>query len=342
MKSILYILKTGFSLLVCTLCLACITACSSAPKQKDEITEKLNKAAEYAQSGNAFYIQGMYERALEFFNLALAYNGAIYNEAGIAQSYNSLGKIYMAQGYLETAEIFFQKAYKMVSDLNEPFVLAQSLNNTGELYLNKGKYTEALEQFQQAFELIGKAESSGDASEIKDKNQRALRESGIISTKAIILHNLGSTYKQQKEADKALDYLNQALTFNLENKKFEEVAANYYMLASVYSEKGDYEQAKAYLLLALENDTKVENSLGIAKDYLALGLINNKLDQGQEAYAFFKRSLFVYHSMASIYPNLTLEVEVKNLLNQLIKTAEKLGKKDEADEYKKNLVGKKD
>lgn len=318
-------------------------ACSSAPKQQEEITEKQNKAAGFAESGNTYYTQGMYERALEFFNLALAYNGAIYNEPGIAQSFNSIGKVYLAQGYPETATRYYQKAYDMALKLNnQSFILAQSLNNLGELGLARADYANALKQFTQAYELIGKAENEPSPDGSKDAKKIAAYRAEVTCTKAVILHNLGSSYKQLKEADKAFDYLNQALTINLAHKKYMEVAANYYMLASLYSEKGEYDRAQAHIQSALEYDTKVENSLGIAKDYMALGLIHNKLAQTEEAYNYFQRSLFVYRSLATIYPNLALEVEVKNLYTQLIKAADKLGKKDEADEYRQVLVGKKE
>jgi tetratricopeptide (TPR) repeat protein len=317
-----------------------LIACSSAPKQPAEVTDKQNKAAEFAQSGNSYYTQGMYERALEFFKLALAYNGAVYNEPGIAQSYNSIGKVYLAQGYPDTAAAYYQKARAMVADLNEPFILAQSINNLGELALSKSDYTGALKQFEEAFTLIKQAESTtpGDR---KSAGGLAAYQAEVVCTKAVILHNLGACYKQFKETEKAFTYLQQALTINLARKKYEEVAANYYMLASLYSEQGDYEKSKAHILQALAYDIKVENSLGIAKDYLALGLIYNKLEQTAEAYTYFKRSLFVYRSLADIYPSLVLEVEVKNLYAHLLKATEKLGKKEEAEELRQTLIGKK-
>jgi len=59
------------------------------------------------------------------------------------------------------------------------------------------------------------------------------------------------------------------------------------MLAAVYSEKGDYKSAIQHAAKALEYDKKMENSLGIEKDFAALGIISIKLGMESDAYVFF-------------------------------------------------------
>ena len=61
-------------------------SCSSAPKPEEEVTAKQRKAVEYSEYGHNYYNQGMYEKALELYNLALAYNGAADYLPGMART----------------------------------------------------------------------------------------------------------------------------------------------------------------------------------------------------------------------------------------------------------------
>ena len=74
----------------------------------------------------------------------------------------------------------------------------------------------------------------------------------------------------------------------------EEAAADYYMLASVYSKQGDYASARKNLLVALDLDKKIENSLGIAKDLSALGIVARKSGDAEAAFSYLQRAYLVY------------------------------------------------
>lgn len=297
-----------------------MAGCSTAPREIEEVTDKKTKAAEYADFGNNYYEEGLYEKSLQFFELALANNGAIDNREGIGTTYNSIGKVFMAQGFMENAEYYYNKANEIGAELDSKVILAQCANNFGELNYIEENFDKALELFLEALEY------SKDAS-VSDTDR------------AIIYHNLGSAYKRQEEYDTALEYFKDALNINITEKRYKEAASNNYMIASIYSEQEKYEQAIKYIDEALLNDKKVENSLGIAKDYLALGLIYKKQEMYEESYTVLKRTLFIYLSLKTLYPDITLVYETKSILNNLISVAETLGLKDEAQSFRLNLEG---
>jgi len=137
--------------------------------------------------------------------------------------------------------------------------------------------------------------------------------------------------------DVALQFFNRAITINIKKKLFKEIASNYYMISSVYSEKGKYEIALDYINKALEMDKYVENSLGIAKDYRAMGIISKKIGKESDAYTYFKNSLFIYRSIKTILPNFVLEKEMKTLFKYLIPLAEKIDDEAAVTNYKKML-----
>ncbi len=213
-----------------------IISCSTSPKQKEEIIEKKNKAAEYAEFGNSYYYQGLFGKAIEFFNLSLAYNGSVDNQPGIVSSYNSLGKVYLARGFLENAEGCFTKAYELAEALEDDILIAQSLSHRGELAIRRENYNEALTLLQKALERTERGTFEG--------------------VKPMIYSNLGTVYRKLGKMDEALTYFDQARNLNAKEKNFGELATVCYKIAALYSEKSEYDKALEFAGYALENDKK--------------------------------------------------------------------------------------
>ncbi len=287
-------------------------SCSSAPPAKEEEVIQKNQAVQFAESGNKYYNDGLYDQALGFFRLSLFYNGAVFNERGIVESHNSIGKTYIALGSYDLAAQSFALAIELARNTADKELVATCLNNQAELAL-------ARKQNDQALSLLTEAVSTG---------------SGIKQQKlAVIHHNLGLVYKRLGRLDQAIASFKTALGMNLQNKGYVEAASNYYMLSSVFSEKADYVQAIENAQKALELDKKFENSLGIAKDCYALGILSARSGKDADAYRYYRNGLFVYDSLIAIRPTLSFKEEKKDLLQALVQTAQKLKDDKNAAEY---------
>ena len=287
-----------------------LAACSSAPKKSDTATDVKNRAADAALSGNTYYRQGRYELALQFFTQALNENLSVDNEAGVVQSYNSIGRVYLAVGMNDEAESAFVKASAIAVRLGgEPLFVTS--NNLGELHLRRGDARGAVVIFEG---VLGGS--------LKDIQQDQV---------GLLYHNLGSAYKATGELDKAMEWLRKALAINLGEKLYEEAAADYYMIASVHSKQGDYVSAAKNAELALENDKRVENALGVTKDLLALGLIASRAGDPAAAYGYFERS----HLAATALGSTT---DIRSSLEGLIASGEALGKTAAVASYRKALA----
>lgn len=309
-------MKNRFIRLLCVIIILVLAACSSLT-QTLEVTEKRNKAVEYATFGNDYYSKGLYVKALEFFNLALAYNGGIYYEAGMIESLNSIGKSFVALNQPVEAKEAFDKAYILAKMIDEPRFLAQCAINIGEFYMATKEVDKALELFNQA---LGYSERG-----IPPKD------------KAVIFHNLGTISKRKGEPEAALEYYASAVKLNEANKNYAELASNEYMTASIYSDQGDYETAFIHANQALKHDKYVENSLGIAKDYYALGVLSLKNNKKEDAFEYFTKSLFVYNSLEVIFPGYSSRADKLKILNYLVSLGEELEKTEEVEYYKKLL-----
>jgi tetratricopeptide (TPR) repeat protein len=285
-------------------------SCSSAPKKADETTDVKNRAAEAAQSGNSYYRQGRYDLALQFFTQALNENLSVDNEPGVVQSYNSLGRVYLAVGMAAEAESAFLKAAAIAVHLGGESQFVTS-NNLGELYLRRGDAATALATFER---VLGGSLSDMPPAQV-----------------GLLYHNLGCAYKATGDLVKAMEWLKKALTVNLDEKLYEEAAADYYMIASVHSKQGDYPAAAKNAELALEYDKRIENALGVVKDLTALGLIAMKAGDPATAYGYFQRSHLAATALAST-------ADIRSALEGLIASGEALGMTAETVEYRKALA----
>jgi tetratricopeptide (TPR) repeat protein len=288
--------------------LLALAACSTAPKPRTEVVARKDQAAEYAAAGNARYALGDYRQAQTLFALALNENIAVDAEEGIAVSCNSLGKVHLALGELDAAERYFREARRLAERRADRRLAAQSASNLGELYLARGQVEQAEESLLEAAAQLP----------VKDPGPEG----------AIIFHNLGSVLKRRERLPEALGYFEQALAINLQHKRYEEAASNYYMIASIQSKQGDTGTAIRTLNQALHYDRLMEKSLGIAKDLAALGALYRKLGEEAAALDSYRRSLQVYQS-------LSLGQEARRLLPPLIELAERAGFSDEAQAYRR-------
>ena len=288
-----------FALLLISVLL--LASCSSAPKESDVVNSRKNRAAELTDFGNSYSANGDYKQALVFFTLALDENIAADYEPGIIKSCNSAGNAALNIGETENAEKYFLQALSLSEKIDDRKSRSISSNNLGELYLRTGEYKQAEKMLEQAF-------AAADTKSVES---------------AAILHNLGIALKKEEEYSKAISRFSQAAQINESHKKHAELAANYYMIASVHSKEKSYENAESFLLKALEEDKIVENSYGIGKDQKALGIVNEKKGNLETAYGYYLKSYMVFDVLKK-------NNEIRQLLAKLSETAAILGREKDS------------
>ena len=282
-----------------------LASCSSLPKEKTSDSTVRNQASAYAQSGNGYYSQGDYVTAERFFRLALDSDFSIDYQRGIVESYNSLAKVYIAAGDSQAAESAIQGALSYASRIGDALLTARSNLVSAELELSLSNYSQAAETIQKVLAAIGTT-SGSDA--------------------ATAYHDLGAAYKGLEQYDNAIVNLEKARDMHSARKEIALEASDYYMIASVYSRKGDYVTAQAQALDALALDKQMENEPGIGLDLRALGIISQKSGKESAAYDYYYGSLQVFRTLGDAG-------QVRDLLVRLEASATKLGKTQEAATY---------
>ena len=285
-----------------------LVSCSSAPKRSDTVMTVKLQADQNTASGEGYYRQGRYELALQFFSNALSQFTSVDDGAGIIRSYNAVGKCYIALGLLGEAESVLLRARERTRGESSPLLFDSSII-LGELYLAKGQPQEALAALQDA----------------------AAAGSRDPARAALLNHDLGIAEKNLGNTAKALEYFGLSLDTNLSNKLFAEAASDYYMIASVYSRDGKYDEAMKNATLALGYDKQVESSPGIAKDLYALGAIASKKGDQAAAFDYFQRSYLVSTTLG-------LKNDMRKALAGLVTAADALGRTADAEAYRKALA----
>jgi tetratricopeptide (TPR) repeat protein len=76
----------------------------------------------------------------------------------------------------------------------------------------------------------------------------------------------------------------------------EQSAYDWYLIASVFSVSGRYDDALAALKKALEFDRRAENGYGLGKDWLTIGDVYAKAGQQGQASAAYQRAAEIFRS----------------------------------------------
>ncbi len=238
--------------------------------------------------GMMFYTLGKYDKAIEYYELALKRNLVIYGEAhpSVASLRNNLGRAWKASGKYNKAikhyELALKSSLKVYGKAHPSVAICR--NNLGGVWMVLGKYNKAIEYVELALKsnlaTYGKTHPSV----------------------AINRNNLGMAWKALGKYKKAIEYYELALESSLETYRetHPQVATYRNNLGMAWKALGKYNKAIEYLELALKSDLATygerhpdvairRNNLGGA--WLALGEYNKAIEHLELALATFKRVL---------------------------------------------------
>ncbi|MGL4599645.1 MAG: tetratricopeptide repeat protein, partial [Bacteroidia bacterium] len=194
---------------------------------RETIGDKRGLAKSYINLGNIYSDQRNNELALRYYKQAAAKLNEVGEENGLAAIYLNIGNIYVAQKKYGLALDFFREARVRARKEARRDLEAQAITNMGVVFGPRLKrYDEALENYKEAYTI---QESLGDKSGMAD-----------------VAINLGEVYKDKKQYDQALVWLNLSESLSLELDYREGLRLTYLIMAEVHQNKGDFEKALNY------------------------------------------------------------------------------------------------
>ncbi|MCE3258666.1 MAG: Tetratricopeptide 2, partial [Bacteroidetes bacterium] len=135
--------------------------------------------------GFLHYVQGQFDKALEFYYRSLDIREKINDQTGIASSLSNIGVIYQNQGKMNKVMEVYERGLAIQKKVGDKRGAGISLNNIGFLHLNQGDIAKALDYFRQTLSLqeelgnkdlqAGALNNIGKALETQNENEEALR-----------------------------------------------------------------------------------------------------------------------------------------------------------------------
>jgi len=292
---------------------ASLAACSSAPSGGGAVFDVRNKAAEFSKLGDGFMVTGQYDSALGYYDQALRSSRSVDDLEGIAAAQASIGRAYAAAGMGDEARSALEAALEAALASGSAAAEAAALSGKGELLYAAGEPAEALGLFERAVSRVA-------------PGGKEPKEAAAGKAYAVALHDQGVALIALGRVAEARAALEKAQALNAKARRWVELAADRYVLASALAGELRLDEALATALGALEADKNAENGRGIAGDLAAAGKLCERLGRDEEALGYWKRSFdtAVAADEAAV---------ARAALEALIPLAGKLGRQDDSTRY---------
>lgn len=258
--------------------LAIVMGCSTKPgaKEPPALRAEQNRAAGFLSQGNKQFDAGLYSAADGSYNRALDIYGALNDNGNVVRTLLALVRSDLVQGRNSQALERLEYAQLWASLTSKKHYLRAVLNARAEYHVRIGEPEKALELC--------------DGKLVPDLPDLSPERGAMYRVKGKALKRLNRLEEAEKALEKALK-IDSALF--LEG----DMAADCYVLASVYSVMGRYKKAVEYAKQALELDRKNESFTGIAADLTALALIHEKSGDTKTALVWWHRAYMAWRGL---------------------------------------------
>jgi CHAT domain-containing protein/Tfp pilus assembly protein PilF len=236
-----------------------------------EIKDRLGEGGSLGNLGTAYYSLGKYDKAINYFQQSLEIAREINDRLGEGTALGNLGSAYYSLGKYDKAIEFHLQRLNIARDIKNRIGEKQSLGNLGIAYYYLGKYDKAIEFQLQSLEI---------ARQIKDRFEEGRS-----------LGNLGGTYNALGKYDKAINYFHQSLKIAREIKDRLGEGGALGNLGGAYYFLGKYDKAIEFHLQSLEIKREIKNQQGEGGTLGNLGIAYRALGKYDKAINYFQQSL---------------------------------------------------
>ncbi|MTI24249.1 tetratricopeptide repeat-containing sensor histidine kinase, partial [Fulvivirga kasyanovii] len=237
----------------------------------------------------------------------------------------NLGKIYSNNKEHSLAIAHLSRAAELAASWPDPSLHGDILVSMSGIYDALGKKDDALEKLLRAYEILIKADSL-EAAQVQyamanlnygSGNLREALRYGFTAKKIYdrfkmdelqtkyqynlmhLLNTIGVTYRELKEYDSAIYYLDSSreIALHLNNEFWINLTIG--NIGSVYMLKGEYEKAIAYLRQDLRASKKFKEWISAANSAMSIGQAYSKLGNNELAKVYYDSALYVFGNKAS-------------------------------------------
>lgn len=255
--------------------------------EKAGLVTKLSLVLE--ELGKFYMTKENFTEATNSYILALKLEEKIGNQARMADLYDLLGGVYFYQEIFPKSLEYNEKALSIYQNLKDTLQIAKAFNHLGSLY-NSREYCEkrtadqtrddyktALNYYQKSLDLL----------------ERINHQEGIVNAWACI----GNVYRRSGELEKALEYVQKAISFYRETKNFDRLPSSLRTLGLIYNLQQKFDQALACMLESKEIAIREKLTDGIQFLYEDIGQTYENLGDFRNGLAYYKKYMILRDSV---------------------------------------------
>jgi tetratricopeptide (TPR) repeat protein len=249
----------------------------AAKKLKDKHLERVF----IGNLGNVYRDLGQVEKAIEYYNQALAISRKIGHRQGEGNALGSLGIAYRLLGKYDKAIDHHNQALAISREIGDRRGEGAWLGNIGNASFSLGQYDKAIDHHNQALAIS--------------------REIGSRQGEGIHLSNLGNAYRGLDQVEKAIEYYERALAIFYEIGYRQGEGNALGSLGIAYRLLGKYDKAIDHHNQALAISHEIGYRQGEGNDLGNLGIAYSDLGQVEKAIACYKQSITIHEEIKSPY-----------------------------------------
>ena len=214
--------------------------------------------------GNVFFYQESYTKAIDAFLLSVDYGKKCAAHHTITEAQNLIAVCYYYIGEYEKSLLAYQKALHDIKQFKLPAYSAQLHIGVGNLYLAQNNFINASKEYDLACTYA------------KENKQAELEGQA--------LNNLGHTYTQLGEYDKALEFSDKALKVKEKNNAQPgELINSLINIGNIFSLKKEDKNALEYYNKALAKAQTENNKGSIALVLINIGIVQKSMKKPEAA-----------------------------------------------------------
>ena len=271
------------------------------------------EAAVACRIGEVYDLRGNYEKALDYFDRALAIREKIGDQAGLAGSLDTVGNVHFRRGNYEKALEHYRRALAIREKIGDQASIAGSLNHIGNVHGFRGEYEKAHECHVTALairekvgdqaSIAGSLNNLGNDHLLRGDYDKALKyywravpiseRIGHLQFLSNHLYNIGNVYSRRGDYDKALEHQGQALAIREKIGTLQGIAASLSSIGNVHSLRGDFDRALEYYWRAVPIQEKIGDQRSIAESLNNIGNMYSNRGDYDKAVEYFDRALAI-------------------------------------------------
>lgn len=278
------------------------------------------KAKCYSSSGNIYFFQADYPKALEYYSKGLAFAEKVGDKEAIGIMCGNMANVFNSQADYKKALVYYMRDLKIAEELGNKKGAGTTLGNIASLYYKEADFPKALNYYLKALKV---AEELGDklqlvtiqgnianlystesdyekALEYYNRSLTIAEEIGDKHSIGTLLSNMAGLYYSRAEYSKALVNYTKSLKFLEEMNNNLEIARTMNNIANVYVQQGIYERSLVFYFKCLKIKEDIGDNEGVAVTLANIGRAYTKMKKNKPAEEYLNKALLMAKKIGSL------------------------------------------